>query len=103
MTAEHRLARLTQLGMRQARYLGRAKTKYQLYLDATVANLTLATSQIGRTGNSGDDHPGSATESEIGGNSGGHRHPLLPCIQAWLISPALPLSLFPNRVFRPTF
>jgi hypothetical protein len=39
--AEHRLARLVQLGVRQARYVGRAKTLFQLLLAATVANLTL--------------------------------------------------------------
>ena len=38
---EHRLARLVQLGIRQARYFGTAKTLFQLYLAATVANLTL--------------------------------------------------------------
>ena len=41
VVAEHRLARLVQLGIRQARYCGRSKTKFQLYLAATVANLTL--------------------------------------------------------------
>ena len=41
VVAEHRLARLEQLGIRQARYFGRVKTKFQLYLAATVANLTL--------------------------------------------------------------
>jgi transposase len=40
-TVEHRLARLVQLGIRQARYFGRAKTTFQLLLAATVANLTL--------------------------------------------------------------
>ncbi|MCX6844767.1 MAG: IS1182 family transposase [candidate division WOR-3 bacterium] len=39
--AEHRLARLVQLGIRQARYFGRAKTKWQLLLAAAVANLVL--------------------------------------------------------------
>ena len=39
--AEHRLARLMQLGVRQARYFGRAKTLFQLLMAATVANLTL--------------------------------------------------------------
>jgi hypothetical protein len=39
--AEHRLARLVQLGIRQARYVGRARTRFQLLLAATVANLTL--------------------------------------------------------------
>ncbi|MSQ27494.1 MAG: IS5/IS1182 family transposase [Dehalococcoidia bacterium] len=38
---EHRLARLVQLGIRQARYFGAAKTLFQLCLAATVANLTL--------------------------------------------------------------
>jgi hypothetical protein len=38
---EHRLARLVQLGIRQARYVGRAKTLFQLLLAAAVANLTL--------------------------------------------------------------
>ena len=38
---EHRLARLVQLGIRQARYFGRAKTLFQLFLAAAVANLTL--------------------------------------------------------------
>ena len=38
---EHRLARLVQLGIRQARYRGRAKTLFQLYMAAAVANLTL--------------------------------------------------------------
>ncbi len=37
---EHRLARLVQLGLRQARYLERHKTAAQLYLTATVAHLT---------------------------------------------------------------
>ncbi len=38
---EHRIARLVQLGIRQARYFGRAKTLFQLLMAATVANLTL--------------------------------------------------------------
>ena len=44
---EHRLARLVQLGVRQSRYFGRAKTLYQLLLAATVANLTLVATRIG--------------------------------------------------------
>src|SRR5215469_5319398 len=38
---EHRIARLVQLGARQARYVGRAKTLFQVRMAATVANLTL--------------------------------------------------------------
>jgi len=39
-TVEHRIARLVQLGIRQARYLGQAKTAFQLLMAAAVANLT---------------------------------------------------------------
>jgi transposase len=39
--AEHRIARLVQLGIRQARYFGRTKTLFQVCLAAAVANLTL--------------------------------------------------------------
>ena len=39
--AEHRLARLAQLGIRQARYRGGAKTLFQAFMVAAVANLTL--------------------------------------------------------------
>ena len=41
VVVEHRIARLLQLGLRQSRYFGRAKTRFQLLLAATVANLTL--------------------------------------------------------------
>ena len=37
---EHRIARLLQLGIRQARYFGRSKTLFQLLQAAAVANLT---------------------------------------------------------------
>ena len=60
VVVEHRLARLVQLGIRQARYFGRVKTKFQLYLAATVANLTLVLGKIGLSGS-------------IGGGSAGHR------------------------------
>ena len=44
-TVEHRLSRMMQLGARQARYFGRAKTELQWLIAATVANLTLAISR----------------------------------------------------------
>ena len=47
VVVEHRLARLVQLGIRQSRYFGRVKTRFQLYLAATVANLTLVASKAG--------------------------------------------------------
>ena len=47
---EHRIARLVQLGIRQARYFGRRKTLFQVLMAATVANLTLvaASSAVGQ-------------------------------------------------------
>ena len=50
VVVEHRLARLVQLGVRQARYLGRTKTLFQLLMAATVANLTLVAGKVGRMG-----------------------------------------------------
>ena len=43
---EHRLARLVQLGIRQARYRGRVKTLFQLLMAAAVANLTLLAGSV---------------------------------------------------------
>ena len=48
----HRLV-LVQLGIRQSRYFGRVKTRFQLYLAATVANLTLVAGKLGRSGRTG--------------------------------------------------
>lgn len=48
--AEHRLARLVQLGIRQGRYFGRVKALFQLLMAATVANLTLVASKLGMMG-----------------------------------------------------
>lgn len=39
--SEHRIARLTQLGIRQSRYFGIEKTRFQVLLAAAVANFTL--------------------------------------------------------------
>lgn len=39
---EHTIARLVQLGIRQSRYFGRAKTRFQLMVAATVVNLKRA-------------------------------------------------------------
>jgi len=51
--AEHRLARLVQLGIRQARHFGRRKTLFQLLMAATVANLTLVATKTGEMGPQG--------------------------------------------------
>ena len=45
---EHRIARLAQLGIRQSRFFGRTKTRFQLLMAATVANLTLTWSAPAR-------------------------------------------------------
>ena len=61
VVVEHRLARRVQLGIRQSHYFGRAKTKFQLYLAATVANLTLVAAKAGRQANTnGGSSAGSA-------------------------------------------
>lgn len=44
--AEHRIGRLIQLGIRQSRYFGQAKTLFQVLLAATVANLTLTATKM---------------------------------------------------------
>ena len=53
VVVEHRLARLVNLGIRQSRYFGRVKTRFQLYLAATVANLTLVSGKLGLPGGTG--------------------------------------------------
>ena len=53
VVVEHRLARLVHLGIRQSRYFGRVKTRCQLYLAATVANLTLVAAKTGLPGGTG--------------------------------------------------
>ena len=110
VVVEHRLARLVQLGIRQARYFGRVKTKFQLYLAATVANLTLVLGKIGLSGSTG-------------GGAAGHRvvlndvHTVVASAaanfsvirlgQLWslilLTSALLPQLHFQIRAFRPGF
>ena len=41
VVVEHRIARLVRLGIRQSRYFGKTKTRFQLVMAAVVANLTL--------------------------------------------------------------
>ena len=110
VVVEHRLARLVQLGIRQARYFGRVKTRFQLYLAATVANLTLVAGKIGLSGS-------------IGGGAAGHRvvrnvvHTVVANAaanfsavrlgQLWslilFVSALLPQLHFQIRAFRPGF
>jgi hypothetical protein len=46
VVAEHRLARMVQLGIRQAKYFGKQKVTFQVALAATVANLSLAATAL---------------------------------------------------------
>ena len=103
---EHRLARLVQLGIRQARYFGRAKTRFQLYLAATVANLTLVAGKDGLTGDIG----GAAIGDHAAWAGTGSAAAILGAIQIGLIWPLallmpalLPKALFSTKAFRPDF
>ena len=107
---EHRLARLVQLGIRQSRYFGRVKTKFQVYLAATVANLTLVAGKIGCSGGTGGGAAGYrvvlndalAVVAHAAANSGAVR-----LGQLWslilLTSALLPQLHFQIRAFRPGF
>ena len=86
VVAEHPLARLEQLSIRQARYFGRVNTKWQLYLAATVANLTLMANQIGVFGDPDNDDYAFATGGAVGGDRNVVRRLLPTWILAWLRS-----------------
>ena len=106
VVVEHRLARLVHLGIRQSRYFGRAKTKFQLYLAAMVANLTLVSGKLGRTGWAGGDFSrfGTTCTDDIPACLD-----FLPARFGQILTPALlaPTSLLkyisPNKAFRPDF
>ena len=102
VVVEHRLARLVQLGIRQSRYFGRAKTRFQLYLAATVANLTLVAAKAGMTGETGSGP--SAVSVQVAGmvNSATAWHGQISTLTL-LAAALLTKSLFPIRGFRPGF
>ena len=110
VVVEHRLARLVHLGIRQSRYFGRAKTKCQLYLAVTVANLTLVAGKIGLSGSTGGGRAGrsvvlnilpSVVANATASFSAVRLGLLWPVI---LLTPALlPKCLYPTRTFRPGF
>ena len=109
VVVEHRLARLVHLGIRQSRHFGRAKTKFQLYLAATVANLTLVAGKIGRSGLADADFSSCSTTRTDAIPS------LFDFLPAWsrqILTPDLlaPTSLpkfnpfiSPHKAFRPDF
>ena len=102
VVVEHRLARLVQLGIRQSRYFGRAKTRFQLYLAATGANLTLVAAKAGMTGETGSGP--SAVSVQVAGmvNPAAAWHGQISTLTL-LVSALLTKSLFPIRGFRPGF
>ena len=114
VVAEHRLARLVQLGIRQSRYFGRVKTRFQLYLAATVANPTLVLGNIGRSGSTGGGAAGRrvvlnvvhavvhAVVANAAANFSAVRLGQLRSL-ILLTSALLPKSLHPTRAFRPGF
>ena len=104
VVVEHRLARLVQLGLRQSRYFGRVKTRCQLYLAATVANLTLVAAKAGLTGKTGSG-PSSAQVAGMVNSAANAATAWLGQIRTLtlLVSALLTKSLFPIRGFRPGF
>ena len=102
VVVEHWLARLVQMGILQSHYFGRAKTKFRLYLEATVANLTLVNAKADLPAGTGGD---SSADSALRAGS-------IRSVPAWLakiLSPALLASvallkhISPNKGFRPEF
>ncbi len=106
VVVEHRLARLVQLGIRQARYFGRVKTRFQLYLAATVANLTLVASKAGLPEDTGGASKVGSALRAVTIHSTIDFIPARLC-QIWalalLTSASLPKFISPNRAFRPRF
>ena len=106
VVVEHRLARLVQLGIRQARYLGRTKTRFQLYLAATVANLTLLAGKTGLTGDIGGAAIG-YRDAWAGADSATATFGAIRLGLIWplaLLTPAfLPKALFSTNAFHPHF
>ena len=103
VVAEHRLARLVQLGIRQARYCGRAKTKFQLYLAATVANLTLLADKLGLTGDPDPELSAGTAVVRADVDCSTNRLDNLAWALVCLTWAFLPPLHFPKYAFRPNF
>ena len=106
VVVEHRLARPVQLGIRQSRYFGRIKTRFQLYLAATVANLTLVAAKAGTTGETAaGPRAGSPLIAGIVNSAANTGAAWLGQIRTLtlLASASLTKSFFPTRGFRPGF
>ena len=110
VVVEHRLARLVQLGIRQSRYFGRVKTRFQLYLAATVANLTLVAGKLGWSGRTGGGATGRSVVLNIVPFVVAHAAANFCGVrlgQLWsvilLTSALLPKSPYSTGTFRPGF
>ena len=91
-----------QLGIRQSRYFGRIKTRFQLYLAATVANLTLVAAKADMTGETGSGpSAGSAQAAGMVNSATAWLGQILTL--SLLVSALLTKSLFPRGGFRPSF
>ena len=97
VVVEHRLARLVHLGIRQSRYFGRAKTKFQLYLAAIVASLP---GGAGGSCSVASSLRTKAIRSALGFVSARLGQAMSPAL---LASTSLPKFISPNKVFRPDF
>jgi hypothetical protein len=110
---EHRLARLGQLGIGQARYRGRQKTRFQLLVLATLANLRWTWNWARRqeaAGAAGGVTPGATEAAAFGGGPvfapPGRRDPRASVFLRWLLlhRPTPALVWDPSSAgFRPHF
>ena len=106
VVVEHRLARLVQLGIRQSRYFGRVKTRFQLYLAATVANLTPVAAKAGLPAGPGG---GSSVGRALRAGTIRSALEIVPArlaqilILALLTAVSLPEFISPYRAFQPDF
>ena len=97
-------------GIRQSRYFGRVKTRFQLYLAATVANLTLVLGKIGLSGSTGGGAEGHSVVLNdvpaVVANAAAN-FSVARLGQLWslilLTLALLPKFLYPTRAFRPGF
>ena len=110
VVAEHPLARLVQLGIRQSRYFGRVKTRFQLYLAATVANLTLVLGKIGLSGSTSGGATGDRVVLNVALDvvaGAAANFSAIRLGQLWslilFVSALLPQLHFQIRAFRPGF
>ena len=109
VVVEHRLARLVHLGIRQSRYFGRVKTRFQLYLAATVANLTLVAAKTGLPGGTGGGCSGGSSLHTKAIHSALHFVParlgqFIPLALLALASlPKFIPFISPEKAFRPDF